>query len=143
MLDTALLLAVRAHSGQVDKCGEPYILHLLRVMIGLGPSASEEDRCVAVLHDILEDTRVTLTELEDAKFPDDVVLAVDLLTRNGEPYRQYLERLAKDPMARRVKLCDLRDNLDPQRIAKLPARYADLSARYRDALMMLLRSEED
>lgn len=113
-LERALAIATLAHAGQQDKAGEPYILHPLRMMLKL---ESEEERQTALLHDVLEDTAVTLEDLQEAGFSDAVLEAVQLLTRQPEETRmEAAQRAAQNPLALRVKLADNADNLNPKRI---------------------------
>lgn len=109
----AMCLAYTAHHGQLDKSGVPYILH----PVHLAEQMDEEFACcVALLHDTVEDTDVTLEELA-AIFPQEVVEAVDLLThREGVAYFDYIRAIKSNPLATRVKLADLRHNGDPKRI---------------------------
>ena len=112
-LDDAVALAVRAHRDQRDKRNEPYLLHVFRVMLS---QHDETARIVGVLHDSLEDTSVTLADLRAAGFSDEICEAVDCLTRRpGEPYEETIARVGANPLARRVKLADLEDNMDPKR----------------------------
>src|SRR5579859_2025018 len=113
-LEDAILLAVQAHRGQVAKGGEPYMLHVLRVMLRLD---SEHERMAGVLHDVVEDTPYTLDDLRQMGYPTAVVAAVDHLTRRqSESYEAFVERALADPIARRVKLADLEDNMDVRRL---------------------------
>jgi (p)ppGpp synthase/HD superfamily hydrolase len=113
LLEKALRLAVEAHWGQKDRARQPYILHPLRVMCRM---ETEEERIVAVLHDVVEDTRVTLDNLREQGFPESIVQAVDCLTkRQGEPYEAQIERAKANPVARRVKIADLEDNIERSR----------------------------
>lgn len=110
-LERAIELAVRAHRGQRYPTPEPepYVLHLLRVMLAVEGVRAQ---MTAVLHDVLEDTEVTVEELRAADLPDDVIAAVEALThRAGHAYEEYIELLAEDRLARQVKLADLADNL--------------------------------
>lgn len=110
-LEVAVELACRAHRGQryPSPEGEPYILHLLRVMLAVD---GVRVKAAAVLHDVLEDTQVTVEELGAAGLPVDVVDAVVALThRPGQSYERYVEQVACDAIARQVKLADLADNL--------------------------------
>ena len=117
-LEDALALAALAHKGQKDKAGAPYILHPLRVMLSLGPRANEEERIVAVLHDVVEDCGLTLGDLARAGYSAQVLEALDGVTgREGEEYMEFMARLKPNPIARRVKLADLADNMDRSRIA--------------------------
>lgn len=115
-LEDAILLAVQAHKGQVEKAGEPYVLHVLRVMFRL---EGEHARMAGVLHDVVEDTPYTLDDLRQLGYPPPVVAAVDHLTRRAtESYDEFVARAGANPIARRVKLADLEDNMD---IRRLPA----------------------
>ena len=113
-LERAIEIAEKAHAGQYDKGGAPYIRHPLRLMKRL---FSEEEKIAAVLHDVVEDGEVTLAELRAEGFSDEVVEAVDSLTRRpDEPYDLFILRAASNDLARRVKLADLFDNCDLSRI---------------------------
>jgi (p)ppGpp synthase/HD superfamily hydrolase len=120
-IERALQIAAKAHEGQKDKEGQPYILHPLRAMMSV---EGEETMIVAVLHDVVEDAAVTLDDLRRAGFSESVLHGVELVThRKDEPYADYVVRCKADPIARRVKLADLQDNsrldrtiLRPQRI---------------------------
>lgn len=113
-IQQALQLACRAHSGQFDKGGQPYILHPLAVARAL---SSPEEKAVALLHDVLEDTWVTQEYLLKAGFSCSIVAAVQTLTKKeGDSYDQYLARIKKNPLARRVKMADLGHNLDMTRL---------------------------
>lgn len=114
-LERAIAIAAAAHAGQVDKGGESYILHPLRVMLRMH-SASE--RIVAVLHDVVEDSEVTLELLEAEGFSQEILSAVDALTkRRGESRSNAARRAKHDPIARAVKLADNAENMDLSRIA--------------------------
>jgi (p)ppGpp synthase/HD superfamily hydrolase len=122
---------VEAHRGQRDKAGQPYILHPLRVMMRL---ESDAERTVAMLHDVVEDTPWTLERLREAGYPEDVLRALDALTRrDGETYEAFIERLRPDALARRVKLADLEDNMDVRRLTAVTPKDAERLARYRAA----------
>jgi (p)ppGpp synthase/HD superfamily hydrolase len=107
-IEKALQIAARAHEGQVDKEGLPYILHPLRVMAGV---AGLEAQIVALLHDVIEDTPVTADDLRREGFPEAIIAAVLCVThRKDEPYADYVVRGKGNEIARRVKLSDLEDN---------------------------------
>lgn len=113
-LARAVELARAAHAGQVDKAGAPYIEHPLRVM---GALDGAEAKIAGVLHDVVEDTEVSLQALRAEGFGEAVVRAVDALTkRDGEDYEAYLSRLMSDELAVRVKIADMTDNMDLSRI---------------------------
>jgi (p)ppGpp synthase/HD superfamily hydrolase len=130
-LENAIRLAVRAHQDQVDKAGEPYILHPLRVMLSLN---SDSERIVGVLHDVIEDSTYTLIDLQKMGYSSEILNALDYLTkRANEPYEQFIERIKGNPIARRVKKSDLEDNMDIRRIARLTAKDFERLRRYREA----------
>lgn len=109
-LERAIEIAARAHTGQLDKAGEPYILHVLRVMLGV---EGKKERITAVLHDVIEDSDISLNDLREEGFDEDVVTAVDLLTkRNGEGRIDAARRTVWNPIARTVKLSDVKDNMN-------------------------------
>ena len=113
-LEKAISLATEAHKGQTDKNGDPYILHPLRVMARV---QSETEKIVAVLHDIVEDTDYTIENLRDNGYSKQVLEAIECLTkRDGEDYDEYLNRCKSNPIARKVKIADLEDNIDIKRL---------------------------
>lgn len=110
-LEDAISLAAQAHRGQIypSPKGEPFILHPLRVLLQL---ECEVEQVVAVLHDILEDTALTLVDLREAGYEEDILDALEGLThRDDEAYEDYIERVALNSIARHVKLADLAENL--------------------------------
>jgi hypothetical protein len=134
-LERALLLATGAHADQVDKGGEPYILHPLRVMLRL---RTAEERIVALLHDVVEDTEWTLEDLAREGFSETVLRAIDAVTRRPEEdYEQFVRRAGVDPIGRRVKLADLRDNADLSRIPQPSERDLERVAKYERAIAIL------
>jgi len=113
-LERAIEIAARAHAGQVDKAGQAYILHPLRVMLRM---KSAHERMAAVLHDVVEDTPVSLQQLAAEGFAPEVIAAVEALTkRPGESRIGAARRAAADPVARQVKLADNAENMDLSRI---------------------------
>jgi (p)ppGpp synthase/HD superfamily hydrolase len=137
--ERAIEIAAKAHAGQVDKAGQPYVLHPLRMMLAV---TMPEARMAAVLHDIVEDTTVTLDELRAAGFPATVLEAVEALTkREGEDYEAFIRRVAPNPIAREVKLADLRDNSDLSRISEPTERDRERIKKYSRAIAYLERWE--
>lgn len=137
LLPIAIALAVEAHGGTVGKDGTPYILHPLRLMLKANGYA---EQIVAVLHDAVEDTALTLQSLEDAGFPEEIVGAVGAVTkRPDEDYEAFIERIAADPLAARVKLLDLQDNIDLTRLAKVNEGDLRRAAKYHRAIARLSR----
>ncbi|MBF0124756.1 MAG: GTP pyrophosphokinase [Magnetococcales bacterium] len=133
-------MAVAAHRGQCDRAGAPYILHPLRLMLQMD---TDLERMVAVLHDVIEDTTLTLEQLRDEGFPATVMEAIDHLTRRtDEEYEAYIQRISPHPLACRVKLADLRDNMDTTRLAH-PLTDQDWQRlqRYRQAWQVITSSD--
>ncbi|RZS31433.1 HD domain-containing protein [Herbihabitans rhizosphaerae] len=135
-VDDAVRIAREAHAGQTDKSGRPYIGHPLRVMARLD---GEYERMTAVLHDVVEDTAVTLDDLAAAGCPPEVIAAVDAVSkRAGEVAEDYLARVAADPIALAVKRADIADNSSPERLSRLDEATRDrLRAKYSRALSLL------
>lgn len=139
-LETAIEIALRAHRGQTDRAGRPYITHPLRMM---GRARTADEQVVAALHDTVEDggpNGVTMATLRDAGFEERILEAVDALTRRkadlfpernrDEPYDEFVERTAAVPLARAVKLLDLQDNMDVSRLDGVSERDAARLDRY-------------
>lgn len=114
LLDMAIDLSQYAHEGQVDKAGQPYFLHVQAVADGVD---TDELKTIAYLHDVCEDTPFRLDDLTELEFPDEIVQSVRVLTRaKGIPYNEYIEQVKQDDNARKVKISDLRHNMDISRI---------------------------
>lgn len=139
---SALDIAFKAHDGQLDKTGQPYILHPLRVMLRTGTIA---ERTVALLHDILEDCPEWTAERLRGLFPHNYVAAIQALTRRDEEsYADFIARVKTDPLAANVKLADISDNLDPRRLNQLDeVTRARLIEKYSPALQMLAGTRID
>jgi (p)ppGpp synthase/HD superfamily hydrolase len=135
--EDALSVALEAHRGQWYPAPEPepFILHPLRVMLGVSAGPAQ---IVALLHDVVEDSPVTLRDLAEQGFDRQIVHAVDCLSRRSdEPYSDYIDRVAGDDLARKVKLSDLADNLANNRaLPGTPDNMARI-ARYERALRVL------
>lgn len=126
-------ISVRAHEGQTDKAGAPYIAHPARVAARVADDPDAE--AVAWLHDVIEDTGRSLDDLRAAGMPERVVTAVEAISkRDNEERDAYYNRVAANPLALKVKYADLADNSDPARLAKLePQVRARLEAKYKHA----------
>jgi hypothetical protein len=135
-LGRGVRIAREAHAGQVDKSGADYIRHPLRVMDAV---ETIEAKTVAVLHDVVEDTPVTIDDLRAAGFSESVLAAVDALTkRKGETLAESMARVVAIPLARTVKLADVADNSDPSRLALVPiVDRARLQKKYAETLELL------
>lgn len=113
LTNQAMKLAYEAHHGQVDKAGMPYVFHPYHLAEQMD---DEYSACVALLHDVVEDTHITLEQLRQ-QFPQEVVDAVAVLTHpKEEPYYDYIRRVCENPLAKKVKLADLRHNSDESRL---------------------------
>jgi (p)ppGpp synthase/HD superfamily hydrolase len=135
-LERAIALAAEAHAGQVDKAGEPYILHTLRVML---QQRSTPAMIVAVMHDVLEDCPGwTEQRLQGEGFTSDMIEALKAVTKlQGEGYDAFIRRAGSHPIGRSVKLADLRDNLDIRRLAVLTESDIPRLNKYKIALKQL------
>lgn len=134
-IEDCIHLATVAHRGQKDKAGEPYILHPLRVMLTFSTNI---ERAAAVLHDVIEDTLVTLEDLHDLGLDPIARDAIEAVTRRpAEVYREFIARAGRDPISRAVKIADIMDNLT--RLHRLPSiiEAQRLAVRYRTALKVL------
>jgi (p)ppGpp synthase/HD superfamily hydrolase len=139
-LEDAIIFATEAHRGQVDRGGYPYILHPLRVMCS---QWSDTERIIAVLHDVIEDTHYTFDDLRKLGYEDEIVEAVDCLTRrDDETYEEFIQRIKPNSLARRVKLADLMDNMDIRRSGLLQEKDLERLQRYQNAWFELTKGEE-
>lgn len=144
LLNKMLVMATNAHAGQYDKGGKPYILHPLKVMHYL-KSEDEELQCIALGHDIVEDTGVTYRQLAEEGFTERVIAGIKALTKvPGETYDEYKERVFANEDAMRVKMADLRHNTDIRRlkgvtekdiarVAKYHMFYLEIQSKLRDS----------
>ncbi|RMH60267.1 MAG: HD domain-containing protein [Calditrichaeota bacterium] len=139
-LEKALRIALDAHAGQKQKNGEPYILHPLRVMMHM---ATMKGKVAALLHDVLEDSDWTEERLRAEGFSVDVLLAVRLLTHLPEQsYEAYIHGLEDNPLARKIKLADLTDNMNIQRLSTLREKDLKRLEKYHKYWLRLVRIEE-
>ncbi|WP_347927302.1 HD domain-containing protein [Pseudomonas helvetica] len=131
-LERAIAIAAAAHEGQVDKGGAPYILHPLKVMLRVD---TLEERIVAVLHDVVEDSGISLDDLRQEGFSETVLAAIESVTKlPGESYELFVERAAQNPIGRVVKLADLEENSDVSRIAQPSWEDLERIEKYRRAI---------
>ena len=131
----ALKLSFEAHKDQKDKSGMPYVFHPFH----LAEQMTDEDTTVAaLLHDVVEDTDYTFRDLEEMGFPPQVLEALQLLTHDPAlPYLDYVARIRENPIARAVKLADLRHNSDLSRLDQVDARALARAEKYRQAMALL------
>ena len=137
-IEAAKVLATKAHEGQTDKAGLPYITQPERVASRLDTA---EAQVVGWLHDTVEDTGITVQEIE-SQFGPETAAAVDAISRrDGEAWSDYIDRVAANPVARQVKISDLIDNSNLSRIPHVTMKDVNRQAKYNKALKKLL--EED
>ena len=130
----AMKIAYNAHRGQEDKSGVPYIYHPIHLAEHLG---KEEECIVALLHDVVEDTEVTFEQLEK-EFSKKVIEALKLLTHDDSvEYMDYIRKLKNNPIARNVKLADLKHNSDKTRLTKITEKDIKRLAKYQEAIKIL------
>jgi hypothetical protein len=145
LIEDAIAFAAQAHQGQLDRQGEPYIFHPLRVMLCVKQAGgTEEELVAAALHDVVEDTDTRLEELSGL-FGAHVAELVDAMSRReGESYDDYMGRcIAGGSSTIRIKKADLTDNSDPERLAKLEPELASmLETRYRGGFEAIERAAE-
>ena len=108
-LHKAIIIACEAHQGQSSINGEPYILHPLRLLI---KAKSNEERIIAILHDVVEKTNISLADLKNIGFDQNIISSIDSLSRRrGESYVDYIGRLMQNRISVKIKLLDLADNI--------------------------------
>lgn len=135
LLEKAILIALTAHKGQVDKGGNPYILHPLRLMHSVN---TIEEKIVAILHDVVEDSSITTLDLKKKRFPKPIIDAITLLTKkDNQSYDKYILTIKENPLATVIKLADLRDNLDNRRLKIITDNDKKRIARYKWAVKTL------
>ncbi len=138
-LERAIAIAAEAHAGQTDKAGGAYILHPLRVMLRV---STVDERIAAVLHDVVEDTPLTLEALAAEGFSAPVLTAIDALTkRPGESRMDAAARAAANPIARVVKLADNAENMDMSRLPSPTERDFARLEEYKQVRALLMRAE--
>lgn len=138
LLSKAIILATEKHYNQLDKGGNPYILHPLKVMSNV---SSLDAKIVAILHDIIEDTDITKNDLIDLGFPNHIVLAIELLSKNNkQDYISYINSIKSNSLATEVKLADLKDNMDLSRLSSISSKDINRVKLYKRAYNILLNN---
>ena len=135
MTKKAMKIAYNAHKEQTDKNGIPYIYH----PIHLAEQMDDENTiCVALLHDVVEDTDITLEELKSEGFHDEVIAALKLLTHDDKvPYMEYVRAVKTNAIATKVKLADLRHNSDLTRLDIVDEKAVKRAEKYKEAINIL------
>lgn len=135
MIDIALAIAKKAHAGQVDKAGVDYIKHPIYVASQV---TTEQEKAVALLHDVIEDSDITVEDLLVSGLSNEVVTAVQILTKKkGQSYQEYLEKVKSNNLARVVKLADLKHNSDLSRLKSVTNTDYDRVKKYKNAIRYL------
>ncbi len=130
----AMIIAYNAHNGQADKAGVPYIYHPIHVAEQM---TTETECIVALLHDVVEDTEVTFKQLETF-FSGEVIEILKVLTRNeNADYYEYIKKIKKNPIARKVKIADLNHNLDITRLNEIKEEDMKRIEKYKKAMKIL------
>lgn len=137
MLQKAIEIATKAHDGQIDKAGQPYIGHPLRVM---AMGITDEEKIVGVLHDVIEDSDWTFEQLTTEGFSPEVIDALRCVTKlsESEPYDKFILRVKENPLAVKVKINDLTDNMDVRRLAYISEKDVKRLRKYLKAYKQLL-----
>ncbi|KEH89728.1 hypothetical protein Z967_06570 [Clostridium novyi A str. 4540] len=137
-LELAIKLASINHFGQKDKSNKPYILHLLYVMNNIDDLNA---KIVGVLHDILEDTDITRNDLFNYGFSEEIVIAVEILTKpKHQKYMDYIENIKRNNIARKVKLIDLKHNMDLTRLFEISDKDLKRNIKYFEAYKRLSKN---
>lgn len=137
-LQKAISLAVDAHFNQTRRNGEPYILHPIRVMLKM---QTEEQKIVAILHDVIEDTSLTEEDLYLYGFSENVIKAIMLLTKSKDcNYEAYIDFIRRNEIARKVKIEDIKDNLDLEQLDRISEKDIARSQKYIRALAELIEA---
>jgi (p)ppGpp synthase/HD superfamily hydrolase len=135
LIERAVAIALEAHAGQVDKAGAPYILHPLRLMTQM---QTEEEQLAAVLHDVVEDSDFTFEALQAEGIPEEVIETLKLLThQETDSYEAYVRKIKPHPVARKVKLADLADNMRLDRIPHPTEKDITRLQKYSQAIQLL------
>ncbi len=131
----AMQIAYAAHHGQTDKVGVPYIFHPMAVAQNM---PDEYTTCAALLHDVVEDTAITINDLRQWGIPEEVLSALQLLTHDQSvPYFTYVKAVRQNPIAKAVKLADLAHNSDVSRLDRVDERALLRLEKYREAIRLL------
>ena len=135
LLGQFIILATHAHAGQFDKAGEPYILHILEVLHNVrelfGSDVDEELECIAIGHDIFEDTKITEYDVRNIGGTDRIVAGMFALTKmHGQSYERYVETVLNNIDAMRVKMADLKHNSEITRLKGITDKDIDRMGRY-------------
>ena len=137
-LERAIQIAVQAHAGTTDRGGKAYILHPISVMMRC---ETDEEKIVAILHDVIEDTDWTFEALRQEGFSETIITALETVTKlsEDEDYDEFIQRSLNNEIGRKVKIADLRENLDVTRIGQLTDKDIARINKYKRALSVLTK----
>lgn len=135
----AMKISFEAHKNQTDKNGMPYIYHPIHLAEHM---TDEATICVALLHDVVEDTNITFEQLEAEGFSNEIISAIKLMTHDDNvPYMDYVSEIKKNPIATAVKLADLKHNSDLSRLDLIDANALNRAEKYKKAIALLEEGE--
>lgn len=135
MTKKALAVCFEAHKSQVDKSGLPYVFHPFHLAEQM---KDEMTTIVALLHDVIEDTSITVEELRDMGFPAEAIAAIQIMTHDKSiPYMDYVAQIKKNPIAREVKLADLKHNSDLTRLNEVAEKDLERLKKHKKAISLL------
>ena len=138
MLKKALEICYKAHKNQVDKAGKPYCLHPIYVAL---MCKTQEEKIVALLHDVIEDTSYTLDDLKQAGFSQEIIEAIDCITKKDEDYDTYIKKVKNNKLARVVKINDMMHNSDLTRLQNVTEEDIKRSEKYKKYIEILKNSK--
>ncbi len=142
MIYKAMLIAMRAHDGQKDKAGMDYINHPLYLALQM---STEDETIVALLHDVIEDSNYTIDDLRAAGFNNKIIEALSLLTHdtklNYSDYMDYIKGISNNSIATKVKIADLKHNVDISRLEVITDKDIKRTEKYKNAITMLMGEE--
>jgi (p)ppGpp synthase/HD superfamily hydrolase len=137
LFEKAISIALRAHKGKKDKGGNPYILHPLRIMVSMD---TLEEKIVAVLHDVIEDSDISIEYLTKLKFPESIINAIALLSKTkNQDYNDYINSIKKNKLATKIKIADLEDNMNLSRLKSITEKDKKRLVKYKTAYNNLIK----
>ncbi len=133
--ELALKIATKAHMGQIDKAGKPYIEHPLKVASAFN---DDERYITALLHDVVEDSEMTIDDLRTEGFEESILQAIQIITKTDISYEEYIMKIKNNPIAREVKIEDLKHNMDLSRLNRVTNRDLKRVEKYKKSLDFLM-----
>jgi (p)ppGpp synthase/HD superfamily hydrolase len=137
LFEKAIKIALKAHKGKTDKGGNPYILHPLRIMTSMD---TLEEKITAILHDVIEDSDISVEYLTKHKFPESITNAITLLSKTkNQNYDDYIKEIKKNKLATKVKIADLEDNMNLSRLKSITEKDKQRLLKYKTAYNNLIK----